>query len=138
MKLAQPRGIAGIGLALGHVLGVPRVDQSDIKSALLQNLVGRDPIDPVDSIATLVTPHALNQSARSCRSRVNVPNARTGVSVQVGSTAATCIFDPMSMAAAPALTGLNSERCPAIVFGIENPPSKLSIGGSGLCQSSIS
>src|SRR5580704_14140697 len=122
MKLAQPRGIAGIGLALGHVLGVPRVDQSDIKSALLQNLVGRDPIDPVDSIATLVTPHALNQSAKSCRSCVNVPNARTGVSVQAGSTAAMCIFDPMSMAAALALTGFNSGRSPVVLLGIANPP----------------
>src|ERR1700724_4384397 len=101
MKLAQPRGIADIGLAPGHVLGVPRVDQNDLKSALLQDLVDRDPIDPVDSIATLVTPQALNQSARSCRSCVNVPKERTGTSAQAELTAAMCIFDPISMGAAP-------------------------------------
>jgi hypothetical protein len=41
---------------------------------------------------------------------VNVPNMRTGMSVQAGFTAAMCIFDPMSMAAAPKLTGFNSGR----------------------------
>ena len=46
MKLAQPRGIADIGLASGYVLGVPRIDQNHIKPALLQNLVNGDPIDP--------------------------------------------------------------------------------------------
>ena len=46
MKLAQPCGIADIGLASRHVLGVTRIDQNDLKPALLENLVGRDPIDP--------------------------------------------------------------------------------------------
>ena len=46
MKLAQPRGIADIGFAPRHILGVPRIDQNDIKAALLQDLVDRDPVDP--------------------------------------------------------------------------------------------
>src|ERR1700688_1466968 len=46
MKLAQPRGIADIGLASEHVLSVPRIDQNHIKPALLQDLVDRNPIDP--------------------------------------------------------------------------------------------
>ena len=70
----------------------------------------------MDSIATLVTPHVLNQSASSCRSRVNVPKERTGTSVQAGFTAAMCIVDPMSMAAAPTLTGFSSGRSPAVLF----------------------
>ena len=49
---------------------------------------------------------------------MNVPNARTGTSVQVGFTAATCILDPMSMAAAPMLTGFSSGRSPVIASGI--------------------
>ena len=69
----------------------------------------------MDSIATLVTPHVLNQFARLCRSCVNVPNVRTGTSVQAGFTAAMCIFDPMSMAAAPTLTGFNSGRSAVVV-----------------------
>lgn len=55
-------------------------------------------------MATLVTPQDLNQSARSCRSWVKVPNARTGVSLASGLTAAMCIVDPISMAAALGLT----------------------------------
>src|SRR6266849_1447688 len=77
---------------------------------------------PVDSIATLVTPQALNQSARSCRSCVNVPNERTGTSVQTGLTATMCILDPMSMAAAPTLTGFNSGRSSVLFLGMANPP----------------
>src|SRR3981189_2582191 len=100
MKLAQPCSIADIGFAPRHVLGVTRIDQNDFKSVLLEDLVGRDPVGTGGFHRTLVTPHALNQSARSCRSCVNVPNARTGMSAQVGSTAAMCFFDAMSMAAA--------------------------------------
>ena len=49
---------------------------------------------------------------------MNVPNARTGMSVQAGLTAAMCNVDPMSMAAAPGLTGFNSGRSPVVVLGI--------------------
>jgi hypothetical protein len=45
MKLAQPCGIADIGFAPRHVLGVTRIDQNDLKSVLLEDLIGRDPID---------------------------------------------------------------------------------------------
>src|SRR5207253_6724918 len=88
-----------------YVLSVTRIDQNDLEPSLLENLVDR------------------NQSARWCRSCVNVPNARPGVSVQAGSTAATCILDPMSIAAAPKLTGLSSGRSPEMVLGIATPPS---------------
>ena len=72
----------------------------------------------MDSIATLVTPQALNQSARLCRSCVNVPKERTGSSVQAGFTAAMCILDPMSMAAAPTLTSFSSGRSPVVFLGM--------------------
>src|SRR6266576_4744502 len=44
------------------------------------------------------------------------------MSVQAGFTAAMCIFDPMSIAAAPMLTGFNSGRSPVVLLGIANPP----------------
>jgi hypothetical protein len=90
----------------------------------------------VDSIATLVTPHALNQSASSYRSCVNVPNVRTGVSVQAGFTAAMCIFDPISIAGAPKLAGCNSGQSPVVLLGIANPPSD--DGQEGLGYANVS
>lgn len=45
------------------------------------------------------------------------------MSVQAGFTAAMCIFDPISMAAAPKLTGFNSRRSSVVVLAIANPPS---------------
>src|SRR4051812_32743269 len=123
MELAQPSGIADISLAPRHVLGVTRIDQDNLEPALLENLVRRDPIDPGGFHRN--TGHTagfepVGQISKSC---VNVPNARTGVSVQTGSTAAMCIFDPMSIAAAPTLTGFNSGRSSIVLLGIANPPS---------------
>ena len=46
MELAQPRGIADIGFAPRHILGVTRIDENDLKPALLKDLIGRDPINP--------------------------------------------------------------------------------------------
>src|SRR5713101_1340039 len=40
---------------------------------------------------------------------------------QTGLTAAMCILDPMSMAAAPTLTGFNSGRS-VLFLGMANPP----------------
>ncbi len=77
---------------------------------------------PVDSIATLVTPQALNQAARSCRSCVKVPKARTGISVLSGFTAAMCIVDPMSTAAAPGLTIFMSGWPLVFVLVMASPP----------------
>jgi len=62
---------------------------------------------------------------------VNVPKARTGMSVQAGLTAATCILDPMSMAAAPTLTGFSSGRSLEVVLGIVTPPSSKGLEGLG-------
>jgi len=42
----QPLGVAHVGLAAWHVLGVAGVDQHDHEAALLQHLVGRDPVNP--------------------------------------------------------------------------------------------
>ena len=42
---------------------------------------------PVDSIATVSTPHASSQSARRCRSTVKLWNSRTGSSSRSGGTA---------------------------------------------------
>ena len=46
MQPLQPLGVADVGLAPRHVLGVAGVDQHDCETALLQHLVGRDPVDP--------------------------------------------------------------------------------------------
>lgn len=46
MQLAQPSGIAVIGLPARHVLGVAGVHKDDLKPMLLKNLKGGDPIDP--------------------------------------------------------------------------------------------
>src|SRR3954454_611133 len=51
-------------------------------------------------MATVLIPHSWNQSARRWRSSVKVPNVRTGSEARSGPTAATCIFDPTSMAGA--------------------------------------
>src|SRR3954471_9358239 len=51
-------------------------------------------------MATVLIPHSWNQSAKRWRSSVKVPNVRTGSEARSGPTAATCIFDPTSMAAA--------------------------------------
>ena len=45
-------------------------------------------------------------------------NERTGTSVQTGLTAAMCILDPMSMAAAPTLTGFNSGQSSVLFLGM--------------------
>ena len=55
---------------------------------------------PVDSIATVSTPQAVNQSARACRSGVKVPNLRTGSAVRSGATAAQISSLPISRPAA--------------------------------------
>jgi hypothetical protein len=43
-----------------HVTGV---DQHDLKAALLEDFVKRNPINPVDFIATVFTPHCASHSA---------------------------------------------------------------------------
>ena len=49
-KIDMPRcwtaSLTDIGLASGHVLGVPRIDQNHIKPARFPNLVDGYPIDP--------------------------------------------------------------------------------------------
>ena len=55
---------------------------------------------PVDSMATVSTPQAVNQSAKACRSGVKVPNLRTGSAVRSGGTAAQISSLPMSRPAA--------------------------------------
>src|SRR3954467_15529606 len=56
-------------------------------------------------MATVRTPHCLNQSARRCRSPVKVPKLRTGSGSRSGPTAAMCTVAPISIAAALEWTG---------------------------------
>ena len=65
VQLLQPTRVTHIGLAPRHILCVTRIDQNDMEPMLLKNLIGWDPVTPVDSIATLVTPQAVNHSASS-------------------------------------------------------------------------
>ncbi len=46
MQALQPLGIADVGLATRHVLGVARVDQNHLEAWLLQDLEHRNPVDP--------------------------------------------------------------------------------------------
>lgn len=46
MQLAQPTGVADIGLAARHILGVARIHEDHIEPMPLENFEGRDPIDP--------------------------------------------------------------------------------------------
>ena len=45
MQALQPLGVADVGLAARNVLGVAGVDQHHLEPALLEDLVGRDPVD---------------------------------------------------------------------------------------------
>ena len=45
MQLAQPTGVADIGLSPGHILGIAGVDKNNLQPVLLKDLKGRDPID---------------------------------------------------------------------------------------------
>ena len=45
MQLAQPSGIADIGLPARHVLGIARVHQDDLEAVLLEDLEGGYPVD---------------------------------------------------------------------------------------------
>src|SRR4051794_34081151 len=67
-------------------------------------------------MATVLIPHSWNQSARRWRSSVKVPNVRTGSEARSGPTAATCIFDPTSMAAARGWMGTSPVMGPACSF----------------------
>src|SRR6476620_9902567 len=51
-------------------------------------------------MATLVTPHCLNQSAMASRSEVKVPNLRTFFSARPAGTQAQCSLEPISTPAA--------------------------------------
>ena len=70
-------------------------------------------------MATVLTLHCLNQSARRCRSPVKVPKLRTGSGSRSGPTAATCRVAPMSIAAALAWTGDISVR-DCLILGINS------------------
>ena len=72
---------------------------------------------PVDSIATVVTPHWLSQSANFSKSSVNVAKTRTGLPAQSGGTATYISRAPTSTP--PALgskTGLSSKDIPLRFF----------------------
>src|SRR5271166_70563 len=79
-------------------------------------------------MATVLTPHCLNQSARRCRSPVKVPKLRTGSGSRSGPTAATCRVAPMSIAAALAWTGDISMR-DRLVLGINFSSAEWGGGG---------
>ena len=86
---------------------------------LLQDLKGRDPVDAGGfqrdrRDAAGFEPQDLNKwLARSCKSSVKVPKARSGVS---GFTAAMCSAGPMSIAAAPGFSGFNCKRSAVVIL----------------------
>lgn len=76
---------------------------------------------PIGSIATLVTPQASSQSARSCRSWVIVLKAHTDRSPTTGFAATLCPACAMSIVAAAGLTIFSSEQPPAAIFVLASP-----------------
>ena len=64
MKLLQPLCVVHVGLAARHVLHVARVDEEHFEATrFLEDLEHRIQYTPVDSIAMVVTPTDLSQSA---------------------------------------------------------------------------
>src|SRR5208283_2328793 len=97
---SQPLGVADVGLASRHVLGVAGVDQHHLESALLKQLVGRYPIDAGglhrdrSHAATLEPIGQLLQIAGAG------PEGAHWLMSRSGRTAARCILEPISIAAA--------------------------------------
>lgn len=44
-KALQPGGINDIGFAAGHILGLARIDEDDVKAVLFQHFVGWNPVN---------------------------------------------------------------------------------------------
>src|SRR6516165_903559 len=75
----DPLAIVDICLGAAVDLGDgPSIDQIDSEAAPFQELVSGIQYTPVDSMATVSTPHAVNQSAIASRSTVKAPKGRTG------------------------------------------------------------
>src|SRR6266516_4140168 len=69
VQALQPLAVEPIGFrSSGGALGLTRVDQEDLQAARLQEFKHGNPVDPVDSIATVVMPQSRSQSARASRS----------------------------------------------------------------------
>ena len=87
VELLQP--LAHIRLAAGDVLHVVRVHEQHLEPARFEDLKGRNPVHPVDSIATVVMPTTRSQSANWWRSPLKVRKVRTGRSSRSLGTATT-------------------------------------------------
>src|SRR5580693_5432177 len=104
----QPLGVADVGLASRHVLGVAGVDQHHLESALLKQFVGRYPIDAGGLHGDRSHTATLEPIGKCFKSPVQVPKERTGTGSRSGGTAATCILEPISIAAALGWVGTKS------------------------------
>jgi len=99
VKELQPLAVRYVGTPPRDVFDVPRVYQADLKSALFQNLK-QIQYTPVDSIATVLMPQDLSQSASEYRSCVKVGNERTFSLARSAGTATKISVAPTSMPAA--------------------------------------
>ncbi|OUJ15088.1 hypothetical protein HK27_12070 [Acetobacter orientalis] len=101
MKLQEPSGIAHVRLATGYILGVARVHQNDVETMLLKDFINQDPVDAcrfhgdTGDFAFFEPLSQRMQVGRKCA------KGRIGSVVASGDTAAICIRDPISIAAAP-------------------------------------
>ena len=101
MQTLQPLAVEPIGFrTTGGALGLAGIDEEHLHAPGLQERKQGHPGDPVDAMATVVTPQSMSQSARASRSTVHVPKRRTGCGSHPGGTATQCSASPMSMPAA--------------------------------------
>src|ERR1700758_2099198 len=73
MQILDPLTVRNVALAPGNVLHMMCVNQEDFEPVRFQYLIKRNPVLPVDSMATDRILHCCSQSASAIKSRVNVP-----------------------------------------------------------------
>src|SRR5260221_4334197 len=73
----DPLAVLDVSLTSRDVAQMPSIDQKHFDAGRFQLLVERYPVDPVDSIATVVTPQSFNHSTKASNPSVKALKQRT-------------------------------------------------------------